>query len=193
MIKPSLFSGHTLRKVLIGGVLEFAPILIFILSYHHFHIYKATFILMVTTIISTFVTYRVQKRLPYLALYVALLTILFGYLTISHHKPSFIQVRDTMYDITCALTLLIGLMINVPFLKLAFQSVIPMTARAWNRLTYGWVFFFIIGAILNEYIRRNHSLNVWFEFKGVMVIVTSVFAITFLYFIYEKDTSTHTS
>lgn len=187
MDKVSLFSGKTFKKVLIGGFLEFSPIIIFLTSFEYFHIYKATFILMITTIISTFLTYLFQRRLPYLALYVALLTIFFGYLTISHHRPSFIQVRDTMYDITCALTLLIGLMVNVPFLKLAFQSVIPMTARAWNRLTYGWVLFFISGAILNEYVRRNFSLNDWFEFKGIFAVCTSIFAITLLYFIYEKD------
>ncbi len=191
MTQVSLFSKNIFKKVLVSGLLEFTPILVFILSYHRFHIYKATFILMLVTVIFTFLTYFFQKRLPYLAIYIAILTVLFGYLTISHHKPSFIQVKDTMYDITCALTLLIGLMINVPFLKLAFQSVIPMTVRAWNKLTYGWILFFITGAILNEYVRRNHSLNTWFEFKGLMVIATSLFAITLLYFVYEKDTHTH--
>ncbi len=187
MTHSSLFSGNVFKKILIGGLLEFGPIIIFLLSFEHFHVYKATLILMIMTIFSTLATYIIQKRLPYLALYVALLTLVFGYLTISHHQPRFIQMRDTLYDITCALTLLIGLMINVPFLKLAFDKVLVMTIRAWTRLTYGWIFFFVMAAILNEHVRRTMSLQVWFDFKAIMAIATCIFGIILLYGIYEKS------
>jgi intracellular septation protein A len=167
-------------------VLEFGPILLFLISYHFFHIYKATFILMIMTIISTIATYRLQKRLPYVALYVALLTIIFGYMTIAHHQPKFIQIRDTMYDITLALTLLTGVIIDFSFLKLAFHSVLPMTISAWRKLTYSWIFFFIMGAVLNEYVRRVMNLHQWFEFKMTMIFVTIIFGCVTLYFFYEK-------
>lgn len=186
MSAPSLFSATTFKRLMFGTFLEFGPILIFLGSFQHFHIYKATMLLMIATIISTVVTYRLQKRLPYLALYVAFLTIAFGYLTLAHREPKFIQMRDTLYDLTCAITLLIGLMINVPFLKHAFHQVIPMTLRAWHRLTYAWVAFFITIAVLNEYVRRTYSLHDWFDFKSVMVLVTVVFGFTALYLCYEK-------
>jgi intracellular septation protein A len=68
------FSTERLYKIFIAGLLEFGPVLLFLCSFEYLHVYKATVILMVATIISTVVTFRVQKRLPYLALYVALLT-----------------------------------------------------------------------------------------------------------------------
>jgi intracellular septation protein A len=95
-------------------------------------------------------------------------------------------MRDTLYDLTCAITLLIGLMINIPFLKLAFHEVIPMTAQAWHKLTYVWIGFFLVVATLNEYIRRTHSLEDWFTFKGVMVFVTIIFGFAALFSCYEK-------
>lgn len=186
MSDSSLFSTATLKRLVIAALLEFGPIFIFLASFHRFRIYEATLILMIATIISTLVTYRVQKRLPYLALYVALLTTVFGYLTLTHRQPRFIQMRDTLYDITCALTLLIGLMTSVHFLKLAFNEVIPMTVRAWNKLTYAWIFFFIATAIANEYVRRTMSLQDWFQFKGLMVILTLIFGLVTLYFFYER-------
>jgi intracellular septation protein len=189
MNHSSFFSAETFRRLILGAALEFSPIIIFLISFKHFRIYEATLILMIATIISTVVTYRVQKRLPYLALYVAFLTTVFGYLTLMHQQPRFIQMRDTLYDVTCALTLLAGLMINVHFLKLAFHEVIPMTLRAWNRLTYAWILFFVANAIANEYVRRTVGLHEWFHFKSYVVIVTIVFGITSLYFFYEKPES----
>ncbi len=187
MSTPSLFSVATLQRLMVGIFLEFSPIFIFLVSFQYFHIYKATTFLIIATIISTIVTYRFQKRLPYVAMYVAILTIAFGYLTLTLQEPKFIQMRDTLYDLTCAATLLIGLMFNIPFLKHAFHKVIPMTNQAWRTLTYAWISFFVTIAILNEYVRRTYSLQDWFDFKSAIVLVTVVFGFTALYFCYEKD------
>lgn len=184
--KKSLhFSKKMLRHVIFSGLLEFGPVLLFLISFGHVNIYGSTMILMVATILSTIITYNLQKRIPYLALYVATITIIFGSMTIHSHKVKFIQMRDTLYDATCALTLIIGIMINVPFLKLAFDNVVPMTNRAWNRLTHAWTAFFILLAIGNEVVRRVFPLHVWFEFKGWMVMVTTVFGLVSLYLAYE--------
>jgi intracellular septation protein len=184
-----LLSPSILKRMALGAILEFSPILIFLSSYKHFHIYHATMLLMVATIVSTLLTYVFQKRLPYLALYVAILTIGFGYLTLAHHQPKFIQMRDTLYDLTCAITLLVGLTLDISFLKFAFNDVLPMTLRAWNKVTYAWIGFFIANAGLNEYIRRTQSLHEWFEFKGGMVLITIIFGLAVLWFWYEKSES----
>lgn len=186
MSNTNLLTIKTIKKLFSDGLLEFGPIIIFLLSFKYLHIYKATMVLMVVTIISTVITYRKQKRLPYLALYVALLTSIFGYMTLSLHQPRFIQMRDTLYDVTCALTLIIGLITNISFLKIAFDSVFPMTRRAWDRFTYAWIFFFITNAFLNEFIRRTFSLKQWFEFKGFMVVITIIFGLTVIVLFYEK-------
>jgi intracellular septation protein len=183
----SILSSKKFIQLVTGMVLEFGPIVVFLVSFHHFHIYRATFILMIATIVSTVVTYKMQKRLPYLALYVAFLTIIFGYMTIEYHQPKFIQMKDTLYDATSALTLIIGMMINISFLKLAFNEVIPMPNRAWMKLTYAWTFYFILNAIANEYIRRTYSLQEWFDFKSVVVFVTLIFGCAALYFVYESS------
>ena len=192
MSKPSQFTASTLKKVLVSGVLEFGPILIFLAAFGHFHVYKATMVLMATTIISTVLTYRIQKRLPYIALYMAFITIVFGYMTLLHKEPKFIQMRDTLFDMTMAATLLFGLIINMPLFKLAFHDVLPMTERAWYRLTYAWTAFFLVVALMNELIRRSYTLEQWFHFKGAMVCVTIVFGLLTTYLFYEKEEKPHT-
>ena len=180
-----MFSKPMLRHVIFSTFLEFGPVLLFFNATATAAIYTSTVILMLATIISTIVTYRLQKRIPYLALYVALITIVFGYMTIYSHEVKFIQMRDTLYDITCAVTLLLGVVFNIPFLKLAFHNVIPMTNRAWKRLTYLWIGYFIVNAIANEFVRRFLSLEEWFVFKSCFVLIACLFGLVALYYSYE--------
>jgi intracellular septation protein len=174
--------------MLVGTVLEFGPIFVFLGTFPHFHIYVATTFLMIATIVSTIATYALQKRLPYVALYVTLITIIFGYMTIHHREPRFIQMRDTLYDLTCALTLIAGLIADVGFLKMAFDKVLPMTSRAWEKVTYAWIVFFFLSAAVNEYMRRMESLHDWFHYKWLMVPITIIFGLITLSYFYEtKD------
>ncbi len=182
----SIFSKAMVRHILVSGFLEFGPVLLFLASFERMTIYESTVVLMVATIISTIATYRLQKRIPYLALYVALITSIFGYMTIHFHAIKFLQMRDTLYDVTCALTLILGLIFNIPFLKIAFHSIIPMTDRAWERLTDLWIGYFLITALSNELVRRIFTLDDWFLFKGVVVVTTSLFGFFALYHSYES-------
>lgn len=170
----------------INGFLEFGPILVFLLAYDYFHIFKATFVLMIATIIVTVFIFIKQRRLPYASLYLALITTIFGYLTLSHHNPGFIQIRDTVYDMTNAIVLSVGLLFNVYLFKIAFDKVMPMTDRGWRKLTWVWIFFFVVAAIANEYIRRNESIHIWIDYKTSMVFISVIFGFAAIFYAYEK-------
>ena len=62
-----------------------------------------------------------------------------------------------------------------------------MSNKAWTKLTYYWIGFFITLATLNEYMRRVVDLAQWFDFKGLMVGVTILFGCLSLFFIYENE------
>ncbi len=180
-----IFSKKIFLHIIGSSLLEFGPVLLFLASYRILRVYESTMLLMVATIISTIVTYRIQKRIPYLALYVALITIVFGFLTLHFRNVKFIQMRDTLYDATCALTLLLGLRFNLSFLSLAFDKVLPMSVQAWEKLTYLWITYFIFIAGANEIARRVLSVGDWFAFKGGILLLTSVFGFFSLYVCYE--------
>ncbi len=186
----SIFSKRLFRHIIFSSLLEFGPVILFLASFsiEGVNIYESTMFLMIATIVSTVVTYGLQKRIPYLALYVAIITLIFGYMTLHSHNIKFIQMRDTLYDVTCAITLSIGLFMNVSFLKLAFGEVVPMTNRAWDKLTHLWIGYFIIIATSNEIMRRLFTVEDWFFFKACIVIATTFFGLFSLYMSYEpKD------
>ncbi|MEN9880997.1 MAG: hypothetical protein RLZZ308_180 [Candidatus Parcubacteria bacterium] len=182
---PSIFSPKILQHIIFSTLLEFGPVLLFLASTEYVSVYESTVLLMVATIVSTIATYRFQKRIPYLALYVALITVLFGYMTLHSKDVKFIQMRDTLYDMTCALTLVVGMIYRVPFLKLAFHTIMPMTIRAWQKLTHLWIAYFLCIALANEVIRNFFSFSDWIFFKGIVIIFTCLFGLFSLYSSYE--------
>ena len=191
LTKPSFFSPRVLRQIIFSAFLEFAPVLLFLASTEYLTIYESTALLMVSTIISTFATYRLQKRVPFLALYIALITTVFGYLTINSHELKFIQMRDTLYDMTCALTLVIGMIFRKQFLKFAFEEVFPLTNRAWDRLTHLWISYFLITALANEIVRTFFDFDDWLFFKGVVIAFTCIFGLLALFVSFELKDEPH--
>ncbi len=180
-----IFSKRIFFHVVISSLLEFGPVILFLSSFLYLRVYESTMLLMIATIISTIITYRVQKRIPYLALYVAFITIIFGFMTLYFQNVKFIQMRDSLYDATCALTLIVGLRLNVRFLEFAFGSVLSMTPRAWDRLTYLWIGYFLLIAGGNEIARRVLDVGEWFAFKGLILLLTACFGFLSLYLCYE--------
>lgn len=187
----SIFSAKTLKHIFFSGMLEFGPVLLFLVSTEYVSIYESAILLMVATIISTIATFRLQKRIPYLALYVACITLVFGYMTLHFKNPKFLQIRDTLYDLTSALTLVLGLVFRTPLLKIAFNEVVPMSNRAWQRMTHVWIAYFLIVAFANEIVRNFFSFSDWIFFKGVVVVFTVLYCFASLYSIYEQESDGH--
>jgi intracellular septation protein len=179
-------SPQALYALTINGLFEFGPIILFLIAYDYFHIYKATLVLMIATILVTVVTFTKERRLPYASLYIALLTSIFGYLTLAHRNPEFIQIRDTVYDVVNAVVVLSALRFNVILFKIAFDKVFPMTDTAWIKLSYLWGGFFIVAALVNEYIRNFESFHVWIAYKSSMIGISIVFGFLAMFYVYEK-------
>ncbi len=172
--------AKTFRQVFIPLLIDFLPLLGFIYFAQEGKIYFATSVLMLLTIVTTLITYVREKRLPYITLYVSFITIFFGTASLHHRDIEFIQLRDTLYDLSLFLAFSIGLIFRVSVLKLSLHKVFSLTDRGWDIMTYGWCFFFLASAILNEYMRRFRSFEDWLLYKEILVPVT-VFTAMFLY------------
>jgi len=167
--------------------IEFGPIIFFAVAFHFLGAYNATRILMLTTVISTIAIYRLEKRIPYITLYVTFLTILFGYITLHKHNIDFLQIRDSVYDFTLALTLLVGLLFNTLLLKVALSPYLELKDSAWRFFTYTWITFFFISGLLNEYIRQGYDINTWLVYKVVMIGITIFFTFVALHMTLKRN------
>jgi intracellular septation protein len=73
-------------------------------------------------------------------------------------------------------TLLIGLLLDKPFLSILFDQMFHLTDEGWRKLTWRWVIFFFALAVLNEIVWRNFSTDTWVSFK-----LFGVVPLTFLF------------
>jgi intracellular septation protein A len=162
----------TFRHVFFPLLVDFFPLLGFIYFARDGDIYFATSVLMLLSIITTFVTYIKDKRLPYITLYVSFITILFGLATLSNKNIEFVQMRDTLYDLSLFFVFVLGMIFRIPVLKISLQKVFTLSDRGWNVMTYGWCIFFLFTAGANEYMRRFHSFEDWLLYKEVLIPIT---------------------
>ena len=165
-------TGKTFQKVFLPLLIDFSPLLGFIYFARDGNIYFATSVLMLLSIVTTLITYVRERRVPYITLYVSFITILFGLATLSDKNIEFVQMRDTLYDLSLFFIFVLGIIFRIPVLKISLQRVFTLTDRGWNVMTYGWCLFFLFTAGANEYMRRFHSFEDWLLYKEVLIPIT---------------------
>jgi len=96
--------------------------------------------------------------------------LVFGSLTLILHNDTFIKLKPTIIYVLFGGTLLVGLLLDKPFLSILFDQVFHLTDEGWRKLTWRWVFFFFALAVLNEIVWRNFSTGFWLGFKLLGVV-----------------------
>ncbi len=174
-------------KIIIKSLLEFLPILSFFVVYEvtNKNFFSATFVMMVMTIVYTFYTFHKEKRLPYLALFIALETVIFGSLTLILKDPVYVQIRDTAYDLILGTLMLVTGYFRNPIIKKFFGHIFNLDIDTWVSLSYQWGIFLVTFGISNEIVRRNFDENTWVFYKFCVFATTIVFGL-YLFWKYRK-------
>lgn len=157
-------------------LLEIGPLLVFFLAYRVGGLIPATFILVVGTVISVFVNYAIEQKIPVMPVVSAVILTIFGVLTVVSQDEIYIKMKPTIINCLFAAILLGGLLIRKGLLKFLMQSTITMEDAAWKIFSFRWAVFFLFLAGVNECVWRNFSTDFWVAFKVFgMVPLTLVF------------------
>jgi intracellular septation protein len=141
-------------------------------------IYWATGVLMVATTAALVASRLLLGRFSVPPLITAALVLVFGALTIWLQNPSFIKIKPTIIYLFFASVLAFGLVTRRPLLELVLGEAFQLTHEGWRKLTFRWLGFFVVMALVNEVVWRSFSEPVWVAFKvwGVLP-VTLAFAV----------------
>ncbi|MGV1013785.1 MAG: septation protein A [Methyloceanibacter sp.] len=145
--------------------IELGPLLVFFGTNALYGIYAGTAAFMVATVISLGVAWLRYHKLPVMPLVSAVIVLLFGTLTLYLQDETFIKLKPTIVYAVFALLLAGGLLMRKPLLELLFGPVFKLSEEGWRKLTFRWVLFFIVMAVLNEIVWRNFSTDFWVSFK----------------------------
>ena len=110
-----------------------------------------------------------------LATFGCVAVVLFGSLTLIFDNDLFIKIKPTVVSLIIAGILLLGKVMGKNPLALVMQSSITLEEEGWTKLTWLWVFMFIVMAIANEIAWRNLTTDQWVSFKAFGIPVLSVF------------------
>lgn len=141
-------------------------------------IQKATWGLVVGSIVAIAVGFAVERRIAPLPLFVGGAGLVFGGASLFFHDPRILKVKPTIVNTAIGLLLLGGLVLKKHPLKLVLGEAFAMPDAVWRRLTLNYAGFFLGLAALNEFVWRTQTDEAWvyFRFPGMMII-TVVFSI----------------
>lgn len=164
-------------KQFVKLVLDLAPLLLFFAAYMASNIYVATGVLMAASVVSMIVS---RVWLGHISATLVLTTVLvvgFGALTLWLNDARFIKMKPTMVNLLFAIALGGGLLTGRNLLQLLLGQAFRLTEDGWRKLTYRWIGFFLVMAVLNEFVWRNFSEGTWASFKVFGILpLTIIFA-----------------
>lgn len=166
---------------------------------------QATWFLVGGSAVGVAVGLIVEKRLALMPLLVGGFALVFGLLTVLTGDGLWVKVKVTALNLSLAVALIGGVLLNKQPLKALLGTVIPINDRAWRTLTLRYGVYFLAVAIVNELVRsealvgwaaaqmgRNDidPADVWVSFRGVLWIASSAFGLSQIPLIMRNLTAT---
>ena len=147
---------------------DFGPLLLFFTIYYKSgnDLKVAIPPFVIATLISLFIIYYLEKRLPTVPLIGGIIITAFGGLTIYFDNKVFFYMKPTIVNLLFAGILYFGkYFTNKPMLRILFKQAFDLKDKGWEILNNRWIIFFIFVAILNEVVWRTQSEVFWVNFK----------------------------
>ena len=152
------------------ALLEFAPLLAFIIAYYLGGLYTATAVLMAAMVALLAADYLLQRRIPPMHVLSAVLVWVLGGATLLFHDKHFIQVKPTALFWLAGVAFLASYWIGERtlterLLSTALQDQVHVPKSVWRRLNALWVLFYGLLGGLNLLLAYYASERVWVNFK----------------------------
>lgn len=157
---------------------DLGPIIVFVVAFNLFQrieatnenaVYIATGLFMVSTLAAIAYHRAKSGRIPPVLTLTGVLVVIFGGLTVILRDRTFIQLKPTIVNLFYVGAILGSLALRQNLWKLLFQHVFTLPDRIWTVLALRWAAFFFFMALLNEYIRHNHTFDFWLNTRPLVV------------------------
>lgn len=169
---------------LLSQVLEIVPVILFIITFYLKGMHYATIVIVVSSVVCIISAFLFRLKVAKLFWIVNFMIILFGTLSVLLKDPTYIKLKPTIVYLISASTVLISALIGKPILRKALSQVMEIKEiKIWRRNSYMVSTFFVMCALLNEYVRNNYDDAVWVKFKlfGFTGVTLTFFALFMLF------------
>jgi len=147
-------------------LLEFVPILVFVVAYYFTDIFVATAALMAAVTLQIGATALGKKPVSQQLKVTFWLTLAFGTLTLLFQDRTFIQWKPTILNWLLACALLGSQFVGGGnLLKRMLGEQLALPDAVWRRLNVGWSLGFFVAGALNLFVAYRFSEQFWVNYK----------------------------
>ncbi len=166
-------------KSVIKLFVDIGPLAVFFIFYIRSDLKTAILPFMIATIIAVLFSYILEKKIPLMPTFGAIIILIFGGLTIYFDNETFFKMKPTIINVLFAGILYGGIIFKKPLLRYLLGAALKLEDKGWDILTKRWISFFIALAILNEIVWRTQTTDVWVNFKVFGILpITFIFTLT---------------
>ena len=171
--------------------LEIGPVAVYFFAYQRFSegvevggtlysgVVAATAVFVPLMLASVAVSWVLTRHLPRMAVFTAIIVLVFGGLTVFLNDDLFTKMRPTVVYGLFAFVLGAGLWIQGrSYLRHLMGETVPLTEWGWWIFTRNWVFFFAAMALFNEFVWRvlGEEAWVWLDTFGQLILTFTFLA-----------------
>ncbi|MDG2376868.1 MAG: septation protein IspZ [Woeseiaceae bacterium] len=160
-------------------LLDYIPIIAFILAYFYRDIFLATIVLMAVMPVILLIQWLMTKKVNRIYAASTALVLVLGAFTVAFRNPTFLYWKPTVLNWAIALVFLGSQWIGEnTIVQRMLGSAAELTDTQWIRLNQTWVVFFIFVGAVNLYVAYSFSEEFWVKFKLFgMLGITLIFVI----------------
>jgi len=160
-------------------LLDYIPIVAFILAYFYEDIFFATTVLMAVMPLVLLIQWLIAKKLNRIYAASTVLVLVLGGFTLAFRNPTFLYWKPTVLNWAIALAFLGSQWIGEKtIVERMLGSAAELGRSQWLRLNQIWVGFFIFVGAINLFVAYTYSEAFWVKFKLFgMLGITLVFVI----------------
>lgn len=173
-VTPTVKKPNPMVKIL----LELGPLIVFFTAFKFGGIFVATGAFMVAMATAMAISWHKDRHIPMMQKVTFVIVMVMGSLTLYLENATFVYMKPTIINGLFATILTVGLLRGRSYLKLVMEAGFPpMTDKGWMVMTRNWAIFFASMALVNEFVWRSYSEDIWVNFKTFGFLpMTLVFA-----------------
>lgn len=173
-------------------LLDLGPVVVYFGAYQYFQdrpvilggreygaVVLATASFMPLILVSTAITWALTRSLPRIAVFTALMVLVFGGMTVWLNDETFTKMRPTVVYGLFAAVLAFGLFAQGrSYIEYLMGQLMPMRPEGWRIFTRNWIIFFVAMSAFNEFVWRvlGEEAWIWLDTFGQFILTMGFIA-----------------